>query len=250
MADRGGSGVASSAALRWVSLVAAVLVTALAVSGVVYGLTQFEVGSKLDRLRGPFMAAVAIALIGLPALFTWLNLGRILLGRPSAGWRVLKQLGIAGAATAVVGIFSLVRFAQFTAVAVLVCVLAAVGTCIAVLKRVLERDRVEHPPLNWHDRQQRGFVWKAAPWRFYRRVADNPKVAKQAEVLAVVGFTLRLSGAETVHTSLTAIAVARGTSVGAAADALADLEDAGLLRWDARQQSAELVGALDQLTDR
>jgi hypothetical protein len=163
---------------------------------------------------------------------------------------VLKELVIAGAATAMVGIFSLFRFAQFTAVAVLVGVLAAVGICIAVLKRVLVRDRVEQPPQNWHDRMQRAFVWKAAPWRFYRRVADNPKVAKQAEVLAVVGFTLRRSGAGAVHTSLTAIAAARGTSVGAAADALADLEDAGLLRWDAREQFAELVGALDQLTDR
>ena len=84
-------------------------------------------------------------------------------------------------------------------------------------------------------------VWDGPPWRIYRNIAADPRVGNSVAVLGLMQFSFQQVDSDTFRTCLAVMAGEGGTSIGATAAALTQLEDAGLLHWHHDRQTAELA---------
>lgn len=152
MVKRSVSGQSSSGALRGMVLTATLVVTAIAIAGLGYGLDRTQSESAGNRTIYWIAAITALLAVGVPAAFMWFNTVRVLRGNSSAAWRVRKHLLIVPLAMFLFGFEMLFLTAQFAVLGVLAGGVVVVLVCHSRLERVLLRDRVRFPPPNWHDR--------------------------------------------------------------------------------------------------
>jgi Family of unknown function (DUF6042) len=86
-------------------------------------------------------------------------------------------------------------------------------------------------------------VWSASPWTVYQHVSQDPQISSSTlAVLSQLPFQAKKSDGSKFLTCLDEIAVSQGMSVKVAVDALGQLEQAGLVRWDTDHQHLEIVG--------
>ena len=86
-----------------------------------------------------------------------------------------------------------------------------------------------------------GLRWQASPWTIYQAVASDSRVSEGAvRVTAMLPFEVVKPTGGRFLTSLGDLAATEGVSVPKIAEALTQLDDAGLLAWDSRSQRATL----------
>ena len=135
------------------ALVTTVVVTTIAIAGVVYGIFQARVETGMDAVAAGLAAAVTLLLVGVPATLMWFHTVRVLHGNASAAWRILNELRIVAGGMAAVGIDMLLFTAQLMAFGFLIGAFVIVLVCSALLKRVLVRHRVGPAPPSWLERR-------------------------------------------------------------------------------------------------
>lgn len=89
--------------------------------------------------------------------------------------------------------------------------------------------------------------WPSAPWHAYRMVAAQDVPDKTRELVGYLPFGLGSTGA-TTSTFLAALAAEQRTTVEATVESLIELEVAGLVRWDAEAQRAEMAAGPHRFT--
>ncbi|QXV57444.1 DUF6042 family protein [Amycolatopsis sp. TNS106] len=99
------------------------------------------------------------------------------------------------------------------------------------------------------DDEDMQLVWDNAPWSTYRAIAADAHIIDGAhEVLGHMPFTISQPDGNTFSTSLADLAIGNAMSTGALADSFLELEKAGLLRWSAERQLAEMAEVPNKFT--